>query len=135
MNGYVIAALAVFLFGGGVYVGRLTVETKTEKAIIKTDAGEIKQDQKQETTNNAAEAQHDKDIEHPAALLIKQPVWLREPAAVCLPLPAPAANPSPTPRPVDPGPGIDLRPQLAAFALKYEAAISDCRRMASQWPQ
>jgi hypothetical protein len=135
---YLYAALAVFLFGGGLYVGRLTVETKTEAAVIKIDAAAIKQDEVQESTDQKAEAQHDKDIESPMPLIIKQPVWLRIPA-VCLPLPAPPANPSATPRPVDPGPSRDiqrdLRPALADFAQRYENALSDCRRMSAMWPK
>lgn len=134
MNGYLIAAVAIALFGGGLYVGRLTVEVPVEKAEVKQEQAQVQQDTKQAITDNQAEAQHDQDIEHPATLLIKQPVWLRQPSAVCLPLPSPA-DPSPAPRPVDPRPAIDLRPQLAAFALKYENALSDCRRMATEWPK
>lgn len=124
-----LTAWSWFMYHQGSLAPKLAAAT----AIVEKEAVEIKQEQKQEVTNNQAEAQHDQDIEHPAPLIIKQPVWLRQPA-ICLPFPAQAPDPSPAPRPVDPGPGIDLRPQLAAFVTKYENALSDCRRMAAEWP-
>ena len=131
---YLYASIAALLFGGGIYVGRLTVEVLEEKAVVKVDTATIKQDQTQESTDQKAEAQHDQDIEHPAPLIIKQPVWLQPPPSIVVQFPASPANPSPAAGPADPGPAIDLRPQLAAFAKKYEDSLSDCRRMAAEWP-
>jgi hypothetical protein len=137
---WLYVALAAALFGGGLYVGRLTVEVPAEKAVVKQEQTEIQQEAKQITTNTAAEATHDTEVENRSPLIIKQPVWLREPPNICLPLPATPANQPPAERPTDPGPGpniqsIDLRPALAEFAQKYENALSDCRRMASEWPK
>lgn len=56
------------------------------------------------------------------------------------------ANPVPTvaakagdnasaPRAVDPGRGIDYRPAVNQFELKYETALADCYTALDKWPQ
>jgi hypothetical protein len=117
--------------------GSLAPQLKEAKAEVKSEQTQIQQDSKQTATNTQAEAQHDQDIEHPPTLVLKQPVWLRSPA-ICpaaVQVPVTAAGQPATERPADPGSRIDLRPQLAAFALKYEQALADCRRMAAEWPK
>lgn len=110
------------------------VSLETHAAI--SNAMKVATEEKQLTTDTTADAIHDQEIEHPPALVIKQPVWLRPPAAICpVSGPATAADQRAAGGAADPGPGIDLRPELAAFAQKYEAALADCRRLAAEWPQ
>jgi hypothetical protein len=116
--------------------GSLAPKLKAATAEIKEEQTQIQQEAKQLQTNTQAEAQHDQDTEHPTILILRQPVWLRTPAlSTSVSVPAATANPGTAIRPADAGPTVDLRPQLAAFALKYENALSDCRRMAAEWPQ
>lgn len=64
-------------------------------------------------------------------------VLLRDRPASPSPVPsAPAAAASPTTQAggFDAGAGIDLRPQINRFEIKYEAAIADCRAVLAQWP-
>lgn len=132
---YVKIAAFVLWTAIAVWVGTLPGKVKAEKQEVKIDQTQIAQDTKQATTNAKAEAVHDQEVEHPPILIIKQPVWLRPSAAICdVPVPAKTTQPDSSSRPADAGPPIDLRPQLAAFALKYENALSDCRRQNAEWP-
>lgn len=134
------AIAAILILAGD---GALFYHFGTQHSIVKTDTQELKtaaadatQVHTQEITDNTAEAVHDQEVEHPPILGIPEPVRVCPSASVrVVQVPAPAASVSAPERPTDPGPGIDLRPQLAAFALKYENALSDCRRMAAEWPK
>lgn len=133
VGGILAAVLAVFF--AGYHVGGLAPKLKAETQIATTATTEAQQETHQETVDNTAEAAHDQAIEHPPALVISQPVWLHESQACpSVPVPAAAAGGDPGRGPADPGPTVDLRPQLAAFAQKYEASLADCRRMVAEWP-
>lgn len=133
VGGILVAVLIVFF--AGYHVGGLAPKLAAAKTEVKQEAAQAAADTKQLTVNTQAEAAHDQAVEHPPALIISHPVWLHEPQ-VCpsVPVPTAAAGGNPSGGAADAGPSVDLRPQLAAFALKYEAALADCRRMAAEWP-
>jgi len=66
----------------------------------------------------------------------------RAPVRLCRsPSPSPVSNPTAPAEgshsaggSVDRGPGKDLRPDINAFELKYENALSDCRAALASWP-
>lgn len=94
----------------------------------------------QAKTDSTAEAAHDKTIEALPARVVHTPVWLRAPGELCAdPVPGAqgkAAGVDPASRPTVPGPrGVDIRPGIEAFKLKYETALADCRRLDAEWPK
>lgn len=133
--GGILAAMVVVFFTG-YHFGGMAPKLAAAKIAAKQEAAQTAADTKQLTVDNTAEAAHDQAIEHPPALVISHPVWLREPQ-VCpagVPVPTQAASGHPSGGAADAGPSVDLRPQLAAFAVKYEAALADCRRLVAEWP-
>jgi hypothetical protein len=92
-------------------------------------------------TDNNAENAHDKTIESLPARIVHDPVFLREPGDIC-----PAVSTVPDSkgqtasddsagRSTEQRSGIDLRPAIEAFKIKYETVLADCRRLDSEWPK
>jgi len=130
-----ILAAVLIVFFAGYHFGGMAPKLAEAKTEVKQETKQASADSKQLTVDTQAEAAHDQAIEHPPALVISKPVWLRAPA-VCpsVSVPAAAAGGTSSGGAADAGSAVDLRPQLAAFAQKYEAALADCRRLAAEWP-
>jgi hypothetical protein len=88
--------------------------------------------------NDASQAlQSDLANVHAIVAQHTDPIVLRVPArcsAVPGPTPSPASQPATTGSP-DTGSGVDLRPQISAFELRYEGIITDCRAALASWPR
>lgn len=87
---------------------------------------------------NDANAQRSQDTQAITAAIAahQQPVIVRlAPSPNTVPaVPIQASSAHPESGGIDAGRGIDLRPAIAAFELKYEQALADCRLLDNSWP-
>lgn len=158
MNGYIYAAIATFLFGGGFYLGGLRGHAKADDAKVAQVSqseeiatavstallNERAQVARQAKADNAAQAQHDKDT---ASINSAPPrsdpiiVYRDAPKVRCSTVPGDsgkastlAANPAEGGgEPVDRG--RDIRPGLEAVKKRLELVMADYRREDAEFPK
>jgi hypothetical protein len=134
----IVAAIGflVFIF---VTYGKDVVKVADMKAVQKQlteNSATIARWQKESTD---ADANHVSVLAQITASIDKQraPVFVRGPTCPnAVPAPAPKAGDSTSaPRVVDTGRGIDYRPVINQFELKYETALTDCYTALDKWPK
>lgn len=119
--------------------GKDVVKVSDMRAVqkqIDTNAQTEAQWRKEQTDANQA---RDTQIAQVGAAIASQraPVRLCGPTRAS-PLPSPTAAPSGSntvPGGTDSGSGVDLRPAINAFELKYETAFASCRAALAGWPR
>jgi len=139
------ALLLIVIAGVGYHFGGLSSKTALEAdhaamAKAATDAllAQRASAQAQAINDNAAEKQHDQDLEAIPLHIRHDPVFVRVPGpAPNCPMPGTevkAAGQDPGSGGAESGYGRDLRPSIEKFKIKYETVLADCRRLNSEWP-
>lgn len=134
----ILIALAAFAYLLISY-GKDTVKVSDIKGVekqIQENAATVAKWQKESTD---ADTKHVQTLQQIGATIAQQraPVFVRGQSCPN-PMPSAAAKAGDTaspPRPVDQGRGIDYRPAINQFELKYETALADCYTALDKWPQ
>lgn len=119
--------------------GRDMIKVKDMKAVQAQIAQNSQQVAQWAQEARDAQTQRTQDMAQVSAAIAAQhaPIVLRGPSSAC-PVPrdsAEAPSQSAAPGSADTGSGVDLRPAISGFELKYETALADCRQALASWPR
>jgi hypothetical protein len=120
--------------------GKDVVKVADMKAVQQQIVANAKTEQSWRETQTNANLKHDSDLATVRAAIGAQraPVIVRSGPPRACPVPVNSAQAGSPPAPAggtDPGPGVDSRPLINAFELKYETALADARKCLDSWPQ
>jgi len=118
--------------------GKNVVKLQDLQAVQQQIASNAAQEAAWQSQRQEAEAQRVQDTQTITAAIgaHRDPLIVRVPASAnTVPGVAPkTASICPASGGDDAGSRVDLRPAVAAFELKYETVLADCRSALSQWP-
>ncbi len=118
--------------------GRNGVKVADMAAVQQQITANASQEAAWHAQRDAAEVKHAQDIQSVTALISahNQPIIVRIPTSSS-PVPgtaSPSAGIHPSGGGADPGPGVNIRPDVQGFESKYELALANCRSALAQWP-